>query len=101
MVGLLRIQLSRTVLLAGALLLAVVAAGHAQTPEQVFETAASWHPISAWIVVPIALIAMFGLICLCARLVRNNPYADAAMRDEAGDRPITPIPDGSGHIHFH
>ena len=102
MVGLLRIQLSRAVFLAGAILLAAIAVGRAQTPQEVFANDAGSHPMSAWIVVPVALILMTALICLCARFVRRNDYIDAQMRDEAGDRPVTPIPDGDGHIHhFH
>lgn len=105
MAGLLRIQFSiqfsRAIFLAAAILLAAIAAGHAQTPEQVFALGASSHPISAWIVVPIALMAMTALIVLCARFIRNNPATDAEMRGEAGDRPITPIPGSDGHIHFH
>ncbi len=90
MVSLLRMQLSRAIFLAGAILLAAIAAGHAQTPQEVFANAAAWHPMSAWIVVPIAFILMSALIWVCSRFIRNNPEIEAQMRLESGDRSVIP-----------
>ena len=101
MVGLLKFQLSRAILLAGAVLFAAGAACWATTPDQVFASAAAWHPMSAWIVVPAAIIGLLVIIGLCAKFVRNNPEIEAQMRAEGGDRPITPVPGADGHIHFH
>jgi hypothetical protein len=101
MVGLLKFQLYRAAALAGIILLSAGVACWAQTPEEVFANASASHPMSAWIAVPIGIGVLIAIIALCAKFVRNDPCADAAMRGEAGDRPITPIPDGTGHIHFH
>ena len=101
MVGLLKFQLSRAILLAGAILLGAVAACWATTPDQVFASAAASHPMSAWIAVPAAIIGLIIAIVLCAKFVRNNPEIEAQMRAEAGDKPITPVPGADGHIHFH
>ncbi|HXZ67077.1 MAG TPA: hypothetical protein VEH07_00655 [Alphaproteobacteria bacterium] len=106
MVGLLKFQLSRAILLAGVILLAgavllAASAAWATTPDQVFASAASWHPMSAWIAVPAAIIGLIVIICLCAKFIRNDPYAEAQMRGEAGDGPMTPLPGADGHIHFH
>ncbi|MFZ1989625.1 MAG: hypothetical protein WAW96_07610 [Alphaproteobacteria bacterium] len=101
MVGLLRFQLSRALFLTGAVLLAAIAAAHAQTPEEVFGSAAPSHPLSAWFVVPTAIIGLLAIICLCAKFIRNDPRADAQIRAEAGDGPMTPFPGADGHIHFH
>ena len=101
MVGLLKFQLHRAILLAGALLLAASAACWAKTPAQVFASAASSHPMSAWIAVPAAIIGLIVVIALCAKFVRNDPEIEAQMRAEAGDKTVTPIPGHDGHIHFH
>ena len=101
MVGLLRFQISRAIFLTGAMLLAAIAVAHAQTPEQVFVTAASSQPMSAWFVVPAAIIGLLIVICVCAKFIRNDPCIDAQMRGEAGDGPMTPLPGADGHIHFH
>ncbi|MFZ1990185.1 MAG: hypothetical protein WAW96_10485, partial [Alphaproteobacteria bacterium] len=91
----------RAIALAGFVLLAAGAACWAVTPEEVDAHPEAWQPMSAWIAAPAGIFLLIGIILLCARFVRNNVTADGELRSESGDRPVTPIPDGTGHIHFH
>jgi hypothetical protein len=72
----------------------------AQTPADVV-AAGQMHPMSAWIVVPIAIGSLLLLIVALSRVVHNDPDIERQMRSEAGDRPLIPFPDGDGHHHFH
>ena len=63
--------------------------------------AGAYRPASAYVVVPIAFVAFLLLTWLLSRVVHTDAAGDAALRDESGDKPLTPFPDGDGHHHFH
>jgi hypothetical protein len=71
----------------------------ALVPAQVLAADRS-QPVPGWIVVPIVFVAFVVLIYALSRVVHRDPCLDRTMREEAGDKPLTPVP-GDGGFGLH